>query len=159
VRDDGGSGAYAILLPAAALIATLDQISKEIALRALADGPVEVVPGVVTLRLTFNSGGAFGLLQGVPGMFLVATVGIAALILVWARRLEDRRWAAALGLVLGGGLGNLADRVFRDLDGRVVDFVDLHVWPVFNVADSAIVIGVALIFLLGLRSSDPGGER
>ncbi len=55
-------------------------------------------------------------------------------------------------MVLGGGLGNITDRVVRGFDGRVVDFIDLHVWPVFNVADMAIVIGVGIVLLLGLRA-------
>jgi signal peptidase II len=65
-------------------------------------------------------------------------------------------------LVLGGGLGNLFDRVFRDTDGRVVDFVDLHVWPVFNVADSAITIGVIALLVMSFRAErtpDGAGER
>jgi signal peptidase II len=76
-------------------------------------------------------------------------------ILLWARRLQERRWAVPLGLILGGGLGNVADRLFRPLRGHVVDFVDLHVWPVFNLADSAIVVGVCLLFLLSARATSP----
>jgi signal peptidase II len=129
---------------AAAAAATLvaDQVTKQLAVDRLADGPVTVVEGVLQWRLTFNSGGAFGLLQGFPGLFLAATVVVIFLLLVWARRVEERVLAIPLGLVVGGGLGNLADRIWRDFDGRVVDFVDLHFWPVFNLADSAIVIGV-----------------
>jgi signal peptidase II len=142
----------------AAVVVALDQITKEIALRTLDDGPVDLIEGALTLRLTFNSGGAFGVGEGFPQLFLAATVGIVALILFWARNLEKRSWIVALGMVMGGGIGNVSDRLFRGHDGRVVDFVDLHVWPVFNVADSAIVAGVALIFLLGLRSDEQEGE-
>jgi signal peptidase II len=71
-----------------------------------------------------------------------------ALILLWTRKVEQRSWIVSLGFVVGGGLGNVGDRVFRDLDGRVVDFVDLHVWPVFNVADAAIVTGVVLMLIV-----------
>jgi signal peptidase II len=60
-------------------------------------------------------------------------------------------------MILGGGIGNLVDRAFRDTSGRVVDFIDLHVWPVFNIADSAIVVGVGVILLLMLRSPSPEG--
>lgn len=110
---------------------------------------IEVIPGVLRFRLGFNSGGAFGLLQGLPGIFLVTTTVVIGIILFWIRKLEDPRWLIPLGMVLGGGLGNLADRVFRDFDGRVVDFIDLHVWPIFNLADTAIVIGVLLVIVLG----------
>ncbi|HEX2236547.1 MAG TPA: signal peptidase II [Actinomycetota bacterium] len=135
----------------AAVVAVVDQVTKELALRSLRDGAIDLFGGAVTLRLTYNSGGAFGLLQGLPGLFLLATLVIAGLILVWARGVEERGSAVALGMILGGGLGNAADRIARDLGGRVVDFVDLHFWPVFNVADSAIVVGVCLVLLLGAR--------
>ncbi|CAN5611939.1 N/A [soil metagenome] len=129
-----------------------DQITKELALNGLQDGPIDLVPGAVTLRLAFNSGGVFGLGQGFPLFFLAATVVIIVAVLVWARGIEDVRVAAALGLIVGGGTGNLLDRIVRDYGGRVVDFVDLHVWPVFNVADSCIVVGVALVLLFGARA-------
>lgn len=144
-------GVYPLLVGTAALVAGLDQATKELALRSLRDGPIDLFGGAVTLRLTYNSGGAFGLLQGLPGLFLVATVVIAGLILVWARGLEERGSAVALGMILGGGLGNVTDRIARDLGGGVVDFVDLHFWPVFNLADSAIVAGVCLVLLIGAR--------
>lgn len=147
----GSGGVYLLLVSAAALVVALDQASKEIALRALAPGPVVILGGLITLRLTFNPGGAFGLLPGLPGFFLLATVVVVVGILAWARRVRDGGLAIALGLVLGGGLGNLADRVLRDHEGRVVDFIDLRFWPVFNLADSAIVVGVGLILLLGSR--------
>jgi signal peptidase II len=138
----------------AAIVFALDQVTKEIALGALRDGPVDLLEGIVSLRLTYNSGGAFGLLQGLPGLFAVATVVIVAVIVAWARRLDEPALAVPLGMILGGGLGNVADRLFRASGGRVVDFIDLHVWPVFNVADSAIVIGVTLLLLWSRRSRD-----
>ena len=139
------------MLGAASVVVAADQITKTLALDRLADGPHDVIEGVVTMRLTYNSGGVFGLLQGMPGLFLVATLIVSGLILWWARGVDDPRLLIPLGLVLGGGLGNVADRIFRDTDGRVVDFVDLHVWPVFNVADASIVTGVGLILLFSLR--------
>ena len=150
---------YRLLGLVAALVIAIDQATKSLALETLADGPVEVIPGVFSLRLTFNSGGAFGLLQGMPGFFLVATVAIIGVILVWARRIEARGWLVALGLVLGGGFGNVIDRVVRDQGGGVVDFLDFHVWPVFNLADSAIVAGVGLLLLLGRKGEPEPGPR
>lgn len=145
-----------LLLVALAVIAA-DQITKQIALDALSDGPIHLIDGVLSLSLHYNPGGAFGLLQGFPGFFLVATIVIAGVILMWAHKIEGRSHLIPLGLVLGGGLGNVADRVFRDTDGRVVDFIDLHVWPVFNLADSAIVVGVIVLLVVTARSerSDP----
>ena len=145
---------YIPLLATASVVAALDQATKELALRELSDGGVDVIEGVLTLQLTFNSGGAFGLLPGLPGFFLIATIVVVAMIVLWARRLEDGRWVIPLGLILGGGLGNLFDRLFRDLGGRVVDFIDLHVWPVFNVADAAITVGVVLVLIFGARRTD-----
>lgn len=138
-----------MLFVVAALVTLSDQVTKQIVLGELSDGPVDLFGGLVTLRLTFNPGGAFGFLPGLPELFLVATALVIVLILVWAHRVDRRAMSAALGLVLGGGLGNLGDRVFRDTGGRVVDFIDLHFWPVFNVADACIVVGVCLVLLLG----------
>lgn len=143
---------YLALLTTAAAVLAADQATKEIALATLDDGPVDVIEGVLTFRLTFNSGGAFGLGRGFPAVFLVATVVIIVFILVAARRMEDRSWAVPLGMVLGGGLGNVADRVFRGEGGHVVDFIDLHFWPVFNVADSAIVVAVGIMLFLGVKA-------
>jgi len=142
---------YAFLLLTAGVVVALDQVTKSLVLSALDDGPVDLLGGALTLRLTFNPGGAFGVLRGVPGFFLVATLVVIVLILVWAHKLDDQRWVVPLGMVLGGGIGNVADRIFRDTDGRVVDFIDLHWWPVFNLADAAIVLGVVTILLLSAR--------
>lgn len=146
------AGIYPRLLGAAVVVLALDQLTKTLALEALADGPIDVIEGAVSLDLSYNSGGVFGVGQGFPGLFLAATIIVTVGILFWARRLEERAWLVPLGLVLGGGLGNLADRVFRGHDGKVVDFIDLHVWPVFNLADMSIVIGVGLVLLGALRS-------
>ena len=159
VEATGGRTArlYAAVLATAALVVGLDQLTKSLALEALEDGPIDLIQGAVSLNLQFNSGGAFGVLQSWPEFFLVATAVVVVAILLWVRRLDDQRWLIPLGMVLGGGLGNLFDRVFRDFDGRVVDFIDFHVWPVFNLADASIVVGVGLVLLLGTgpsKSSD-----
>jgi signal peptidase II len=157
-RKDGDSRlgrpgrVYGILGATAVTIAAFDQVTKQLALAGLGDGPIDVIPGVVTLRLTLNPGGAFGLGREWPGLFLAATVVVIVMILSWVRRVDDLRWLVPLGMIVGGGVGNLIDRVFRPFDGQVVDFVDLHIWPVFNVADSAIVVGVLLIALLSMRA-------
>ena len=147
------SSRYVILGASALAVIALDQATKALALDRLADGPTELIDGALTLRLTFNSGGAFGLLQGLPGFFLLATVAVVCAILIWVRRIDDSRWMVPLGMVLGGGIGNLLDRLVRDTGGRVVDFIDLHWWPVFNFADASIVVGVGLVLLLSARSA------
>ena len=150
---------YGVVLTVATIVVALDQLTKQLALNSLADGPVELIDGVLTLRLAYNSGGAFGLLQGIPGFFLVATLVVVALILLWVRNVDDIGALVPLGMILGGGLGNVFDRLFRDLGGRVVDFVDVGWWPVFNLADSCIVTGVGLILLVGVRSRPPGSDE
>ena len=143
---------YVPLLLVAALVVLADQVTKQMALDALSDGPIHLIDGVLSLDLHYNPGGAFGLMQGIPSFFLVAAIVIAGLILTWAHKIEGRAHLVPLGLVLGGGLGNVTDRLFRDTGGRVVDFIDLHVWPVFNLADSAIVIGVVWLLIVTARS-------
>ena len=145
---------YARLAGFAAAIVAVDQFTKQLALNTLEGAPITLIPRWLAFRLTYNPGGAFGFLHQAPWLFLVAGLVIVVVILVWAGRLEDPRLITPLGLVLGGGVGNLSDRVFRDLGGRVVDFIDLSFWPTFNVADMAIVFGVILIVLGGFRS-DP----
>jgi signal peptidase II len=144
-------GRYLLLVGVAAIVVILDQITKSLALSRLADGPVDLIAGALTLRLTYNSGGAFGLMQGMPVFFLVATIIVVIVILAWTHRIERTSWVIPLGMVLGGGLGNLVDRLVRDTPG-VIDFIDLHVWPVFNLADSSIVVGVVALLLLNMRS-------
>jgi signal peptidase II len=143
------------LYATAGLTYLADRITKLWAERALAGRPpVTVIPGVVQLNYTTNSGGAFGLGQSAPWVFAAATILVAAAIVASSFRLRNGPTAVALGLILGGAFGNLTDRVARGdglLSGRVVDFIDFHVWPVFNVADSAIVIGAVLLALSGIR--------
>ena len=153
----GSARLYLTLGITAVIVLVADQVSKQIALSRLADGPVDLIGGALTLRLTYNSGGAFGVLQGWPGLFLIATGVVVAVILLSVRRLEDPRWALPLGMVLGGGLGNVSDRIFRDTNGQVVDFIDLHWWPVFNVADASIVVGVGVVLILSARTRARAG--
>lgn len=144
----------------ASAVVAADQLTKSFAL-ANFEPPIHVINGILTLRVAFNSGGAFGILQGLPEVFLIATVVTAIVILFWVRKLDQPGWIAPLGLVLGGGMGNVADRLFRDTGGRVVDFVDISAWPVFNLADACIVIGVGWIFFVGSKGADreeEGGE-
>ncbi|HXF72593.1 MAG TPA: signal peptidase II [Actinomycetota bacterium] len=145
------------LYAAAAAAYLLDRASKIWAERTLAGRPpLELVPGVLRLTFTTNSGGAFGIGRTAPWLFASATVVVSALIVAASFRVARRGTAVALGLILGGALGNLTDRLVRGpgISGQVVDFIDLRVWPVFNLADSAIVVGAALLVLGGIRRED-----
>jgi len=144
----------AVLLGVAAFAYLLDRVTKLLAEQYLAGrSPVQIIAHVVQLNYTLNSGGAFGLFGGQPWLFFAATLVVCAAILAGAPRLASAASAVGLGLVLGGALGNLTDRVIHGtgVSGRVVDFIDFHVWPVFNVADSAIVIGAVIVILAGAR--------
>lgn len=140
----------------------LDQGTKHWALSALADGPVDLF-WTLRLKLVFNPGAAFSI--GSRGG-LLSLVGLVVVAVVFRSVLRwPTRWApVALGLVLGGALGNLADRAFRDgdggfLGGHVVDFVDPQWWPVFNVADVGISVGAVLLVLLSWRHGERDGEQ
>ena len=139
----------------AALVIALDQVTKAVALNRLAPGvPVELAPWLA-LTLVMNPGLAFGVLAGVPPgwRWLVAVLSVVALVVlarVALRVLPAHGWPGilAVGLIFGGAVGNLIDRLRW---GAVVDFVDVHWhgyhWPAFNVADSAITVGVTLLAL------------
>jgi signal peptidase II len=137
------------LFAAAAIAYLLDRMTKIWAERTLPDNPIDVIPGALTLRFTTNSGGAFSIGGSAPWLFASATIVVSVLIVATAFRHRSTMTAVALGLILGGALGNLTDRLVRGpgVSGRVVDFVDLHVWPIFNAADAAIVIGAILLAL------------
>ncbi|HEX5596635.1 MAG TPA: signal peptidase II [Micromonosporaceae bacterium] len=129
--------------------------------------PVRLLGGVVYLTLVRNSGAAFGLGAGHTWIFPLITTIVIGWIGWMALRLRSMPWAVSLGLVLGGALGNLTDRIFRApgvFVGHVVDMVSLfdpygQVWPVFNLADSALVCGVVLAVLLELTGRQRDGTR
>jgi signal peptidase II len=131
----------------------LDRVTKALAEHLLPATSVKLIPNVLDLTYTTNRGGAFGLFGNAPYLFLAATLVVCLAIVVASFGVSRPILAVGMGLVLGGALGNLTDRIVRGsgLDGRVVDFIHITGWPVFNVADSCIVIGAALILLGGLR--------
>ena len=146
------------LFSAAASAYLADRLTKIWAEQRLPGDPIEVIAGVVTFRFATNPGGAFSLGQSAPEFFAAVTVVVAVLIVVTAFRHTNTVTGLALGLVLGGALGNLTDRVTRGerFSGHVVDFIDLQVWPVFNLADAAIVVGAVMLAMgsfLGDRRS------
>lgn len=153
-----------VALPVGLVILVLDQATKILALSRLSLGvPVSVVDGLVALTLVMNPGLAFGFLGAVPPgwrwvVALLSLAALCALALLAVRLLPSGGWPAALalGLIFGGAVGNLIDR-WRF--GAVVDFIDVYWrayhWPAFNVADSAISIGVALLALRLVTGNAP----
>ncbi len=143
-------------LAVAAIVVLVDQLTKQWALDALADGHEIHVLGSLQFNLAFNSGMAFSRGDGLGPFVPVLAIGVIAALLIALGRSDSRWFAVAVGLVVGGSIGNVADRLFRGerwLRGSVVDFIDLQWWPIFNVADMAIVIGGVLLILTTLRAS------
>jgi signal peptidase II len=136
------------------VIVLLDQLTKSWMVARHADDPISIVGDDVEFRLARNSGGAFSTFTSATPVLAVLAIGLT-IWLVWTlRRTNDRATIVALALVLGGALGNLADRLFRSpgvLRGHVVDFVRVGDFPSFNVADSAITVGAVLLILLSFR--------
>ena len=127
----------------AAVIFVLDRITKGLVAANIAPGTERAALPGVWITNTQNAGAAFGLAQQGTALFLFASIAVALGLIVYVARTRISVWIAALlGLILGGTLGNGYDRLFH---GSVTDFIALHFWPVFNVADSAITIGVAVL--------------
>jgi signal peptidase II len=151
-------------LAIAAAVVLLDQLTKEWALNALADGPIDVV-WTLRFNLAFNKGMAFSQGSGLgPIIGVVALVVIVGL-LVSIGRSTSRVYPVAVGLIVGGAIGNLLDRLFREpgwLRGAVVDFIDLQWWPIFNVADIGVTVGGVLLLLTSVQerpaAPEPEGE-
>ena len=156
VRDnDGGSGVPALRLrllaaAVAAVVVIVDQATKAWAVEALADEPIVLIEGILNFRLFFNTGASFSLFAKGGAVIGLVVIGVVVMIFFALREAGHRLDAVALGLVLGGAVGNLLDRMFRGdgfLDGAVVDFINVPFFATFNVADIAINIGVALLLI------------
>jgi signal peptidase II len=154
-----------------------DVITKTVALRTLeGEPPLVVIPGVLQFRLIFNSGAAFSIGTGMTLILTLIAAGVVVAIIRAARKLGSLPWAVTLGMLLGGALGNLTDRLLRypsgfgrstQLQGHVVDFIEvlpgnfpvIDYFPIFNVADSAIVCGGILAVILAWRGYQLDGTR
>ena len=134
----------------AAIVLVLDQLSKAWALDALADGPMVIVEDFLQLALTFNTGAAFSLFAKSGPILGLVVIGVVILIFFSLRDAGNLGEAIGLGMVLGGALGNLTDRLTRGdgiIDGAVVDFIDFSFFATFNLADSAVTIGVIVLLI------------
>jgi lipoprotein signal peptidase len=155
-----------VLLAVAVTVLVADITSKVIVVATLSGrSPVRLLGGLLTLRVDRNPGAAFSIGTSMTIVFTAIAVGVIVFILRTSRRIRSTAWAVTLGLLLGGATGNLTDRLLRSpgpLRGYVVDWIQLPHWPVFNVADSAIVCGGILAVLLaarGLSIDGTGPER
>ena len=143
----------------AAAVFLVDLLTKQWVATHLQTGQsIRVIPGLFSLTYVDNAGAAFGLLQNQTLLFIAITVAVVALILTYGRRAARHQplLGLAFGLQLGGALGNLLDRL---LYARVIDFLNVRGFPfVFNVADSAIVVGGILFAVVALREPEPRAE-
>jgi len=150
------------------VVVLADVVTKQVVVATIALGEdIRVLGGLVYLTQWRNLGAAFSIAEGATVLFSLIAVAVAVVIVRTARRLYSTGWAVVLGLVLGGAMGNLLDRIFRApgfLRGGVVDFIsvfgpDARYFPVFNLADSAITCGGILGALLALRGIEFDGTR
>lgn len=141
-----------LFLPAVVVV-LLDQVTKHLFWRMGQNH--EIIPGYFNITLVKNAGAAFGMFQGARVFFVTASFLAVGLIIYLGMRLprEQRTRRILLGLILGGAVGNLIDRV---ASGEVIDFVQIgvagHYWPVFNIADAGVTIGATLLILYAMRS-------
>jgi signal peptidase II len=147
-----------LLLSVAAIVLTLDIVTKVVAVKLLTPGqPVPIIGDTVTWTLVRNSGAAFSMATGYTWMLTLIATGVVVGIFWMGRRLVSPWWAIGLGMILGGAMGNLVDRFFRSpgpLRGHVVDFLSIGWWPVFNVADPSVVGGAILLVTLSVFGFD-----
>jgi signal peptidase II len=158
VVEPGSPRRLKLLLSVAAVVLALDVLTKVLAVHLLTPGePVSIIGDTVTWTLVRNSGAAFSMATSYTWVLTLIATGVVIGIVWMGRRLVSPWWAIGLGMILGGALGNLIDRFFRSpgpLRGHVVDFLSVGWWPVFNVADPAVVGGAILLVALSLFGFD-----
>ena len=150
-----------IIFGVAATVILLDQLTKWWALDALRTHPIDVA-WTLRFALTYNTGASFSLGRGSGPLIGLLALAVVALLVWHGRGASSRLAAVGLGLVLGGAIGNLADRALRSdagfMQGAVVDFIDFQWWPVFNVADMGVVVGGIVVVLVSVfRPADAPG--
>jgi signal peptidase II len=151
------------LIAVAVAIIGLDIASKVTVVATLTNRtPIRLLGGFLKLRVDRNPGAAFSFAPGLTILFSLIAIAVIVVILRSSRRIRSLSWAITLGLLLGGATGNLIDRIFRSpglFRGWVVDWIQVPHWPVFNLADSAIVCGGILAVLLSARGIRLDGQR
>lgn len=148
---------------AAATVVAADLATKTWIVHSYREGRVSVlIPHVLDVEQSRNAGAAFGLATGLTVVLSFVAIAVAVVIVRESRRLRSSAWALALGLLLGGAVGNLGDRIFRSpgiFRGRVVDWIAVTHYPVFNLADSGITVGGILAVVLAVRGLRLDGSR
>jgi signal peptidase II len=135
-----------------------DFATKQWAISTFDSQPQKVLGNFLSFTLVRNSGAAFSFATGFSIIFALLALAVVAAVTFYAKRITSKGWQITAGLLLGGVVGNLTDRIFREpgwLGGHVVDWIQLPNWPVFNLADCAIVIAAAISFTLTLRNIPP----
>ncbi len=152
-----------VLLSVALLVLAADVVTKVIVVKELSNRtPVRLLGGFLKLTESRNPGAAFSLGTSLTLLYSAIAITVIIVILRTSRRIRSLPWAITLGLLLGGATGNLTDRIFRSpglFRGWVVDWIEIPHWPVFNLADSAIVCGGILAVLLSARGLHLDGQR
>ena len=146
---------YALAVGVGVLVVIADLVTKRNAAINFSESVVELIPGFLSFTFHENPGAAFSLFQNAGAFLGVAAIGITIFVLIMLRTTRPLLETLALGLILGGAIGNLTDRLFRGagvLDGRVIDWVNLSVIPTFNVADAAITSAVGLLLIQAWRT-------
>jgi len=135
-----------------------DFATKTWALHSLSSQPRKIISSFLQFTLVHNSGAAFSFATGFTIAFSLLALAVVIAVIYYAPKLTSHGWQIAIGLLLGGVLGNLTDRIFREpsfLSGHVIDWIQIPHWPVFNIADSAICIAAAIAFVLSMRNVPP----
>jgi signal peptidase II len=161
-RSRPGGAHPIVFFGLAVVVVALDATTKQLAMHHLVGGETRrFIGSFLQLTLLRNPGMAFSQATNLTWLLSLIVIAVSVVVVVVSRRCASLPWTIALGLILGGALGNLGDRIFRDpgvLRGHVVDFLELPHWPVFNLADSAVVLGAVLVVVLSLtgRTMDSG---
>lgn len=152
-----------LLLVIAVAVYVFDVLTKVVAVAKLEPyEPVRLIGDTVTFTLVRNPGAAFSMATGYTWILTFVALAVVIGIVRYSGKLRSLGWIVGLGLILGGAVGNLTDRIFRApgvFQGHVVDFVSVGWWPVFNVADSAVVCGAVLLVVLTVLGYDYDGSR
>ena len=135
-----------------------DFATKHWAISAFDSQPQKILGDLLSFTLVRNSGAAFSFATGFSMFFALLALAVVAAVVYYAKQITSSGWQLTAGLLLGGVLGNLTDRIFREpgwLSGHVIDWIQIPNWPVFNLADCAIVTAAAISFALTLRNIPP----